>query len=79
MAIAKTKELRTGDLIGSEEQDHELWLDTLQPVFGLVLSAQKQKDEMKLGEALHALIEDDPSLALHHDPDTQEVVLRGRG
>ncbi|MFT7520081.1 MAG: elongation factor G [Kiritimatiellia bacterium] len=79
VAIAKTKPLRTGHLVGSELDDAEEWCDTLLSVYGLVVTAQRQRDEMKLSEALHELVQDDPSLTLDHGAATHEMVLRGRG
>ena len=79
LAVSRMDELHTGHLLGSEEDDRSDWLAPLEPVFGRVLSAVKQKDEVKLGTALHQLIESDPSLQLAYDHDEHEVVLRGQG
>jgi elongation factor G len=48
-------------------------------VYGFAISVADRKDEVKLTGAVHRLIEEDPSLALTHDPDTGEMVLWGQG
>ena len=78
-AISRCDELASGHLIGGAEDDRVAWLDALEPVYGLVLAAVRQQDEVKLGTALHHLIEADASLQLAYDKDHHEVVLRGQG
>ncbi|HUS96806.1 MAG TPA: elongation factor G, partial [Hyphomicrobiaceae bacterium] len=50
-----------------------------QPVFSTAILLKDRKDEVKLTSALMKLSEEDPSLALDHDPDTHQMVLRGQG
>lgn len=49
------------------------------PVFGLALVPARRGDEQKLSDALHRLLEEDPSLAVEHDPESNETILRGLG
>jgi elongation factor G len=49
------------------------------PVLALAVSAKERKDDVKLGQALHKLLEEDPSVTVVHNPEAQEVVLWGQG
>ena len=49
------------------------------PVFGLALVPNRRGDEQKLSEALHRLLEEDPALAVEHDPESNETIIRGLG
>jgi len=49
------------------------------PVLAVSLAARERKDDVKLGQALQKLTEEDPSLIVEHNPEKQEVVLWGQG
>lgn len=49
------------------------------PVYGQAITLKDRKDEVKLTTALSKLIEEDPSLHLHHAADTHQLVLWGQG
>ena len=40
---------------------------------------RERKDDVKLGQALHKLVDEDPSIHLVHNPETHEVVMWGQG
>ncbi len=50
-----------------------------QPVLSFGLGLKDRKDEVKLSSALNKLMEEDPSLGLDHNQDTNQVLLRGQG
>ena len=50
-----------------------------QPVFGLAITSERRQDDVKLTGAIAKLIEEDPTLELEQNPDTQEMVLWGQG
>ena len=50
-----------------------------QPVFGLAIAAERRTDDVKLTGAIGKLIEEDPTLELEQNADTQEMVLWGQG
>jgi len=50
-----------------------------QAVFGLALVPQRRGDEQKLSEALHRLLDEDPSLAIEHDAQANQTIIRGLG
>ena len=49
------------------------------PVLAIAISAKERKDDVKLGQALNKLAEEDPSITIVHNPETHEVVLWGQG
>ena len=49
------------------------------PVLAIAISAKERKDDVKLGQALNKLIDEDPSLTVVHNPETHEIVVWGQG
>jgi elongation factor G len=49
------------------------------PVLALAISAKDRKDDVKLGLAFNKLLDEDPSLTVHHNPETHEIVAWGQG
>jgi elongation factor G len=49
------------------------------PVLAIAISAKDRKDDVKLGVALNKLLDEDPSLVVHHNPETHEVIVWGQG
>src|SRR5215510_12450575 len=49
------------------------------PVLALGFSAKERKDDVKLGQALNKLVEEDPSLVIVHNPETHEIIVWGQG
>src|SRR5437763_15797095 len=45
----------------------------------MAVSAKERKDDVKLGQSLHKLLEEDPSISVVHNPEAHEVVLWGQG
>jgi elongation factor G len=49
------------------------------PVFGLAIAAEKRNDDVKLSGVIAKLVEEDPTLSIEHNHDTNEMVLWGQG
>lgn len=49
------------------------------PVLALGFAAKERKDDVKLGQALNKLVEEDPSLVIVHNPETHEIIAWGQG
>jgi elongation factor G len=49
------------------------------PVLAIAIAAKERKDDVKLGQALHKLVEEDPSITVIHNADAHEVILWGQG
>jgi elongation factor G len=50
-----------------------------QPVFGLAIHSERRQDDVKLTGAIGRLIEEDPTIELEQNANTQEMVLWGQG
>ena len=50
-----------------------------EPVLAIAVSAKERKDDVKLGQALHKLVDEDPSITVVHNAETHEMVLWGQG
>ena len=50
-----------------------------QPVFGLAITSERRADDVKLTGAIGRLIDEDPTIELEQNADTQEMVLWGQG
>ena len=48
-------------------------------VLAIAISAKERKDDVKLGQALNKLLDEDPSLIVVHNPETHEIVIWGQG
>ena len=48
-------------------------------MLAIAVAAKERKDDVKLGQALHKLLEEDPSITVVHNPEAHEVVLWGQG
>ena len=79
IAIPRTDELQTGDLIvdGAVKSKHAF--PVLAPVYLAALRAKRAQDDVKLSESLAKLCEEDPSLNIDRREATHELVLQGRG
>jgi elongation factor G len=55
------------------------WPQPMTPVYALAIKAENRNDEVKLSGALAKMVEEDPSLAVEHSHDTNEMVLSGQG
>jgi elongation factor G len=49
------------------------------PLFAIAVAAADRKDDVRLSGALSRLIEEDPGLALIHDPESHQVLISGQG
>jgi elongation factor G len=81
-ALGRMDSVQTGDLLtenGRQADIGLLWPETPKPVFSLAVRPHNRQDEVKLTSSLAKLIEEDPSLVLEHNDDTNEMVLRGQG
>ncbi len=79
-AITKVDEVKTGDTLC--DPAHVFKLAPIRfpsPVMALALTPRSRGDEDKLSDALHKLLDADPTLLLERNADTHETVLWGMG
>src|ERR1700751_367541 len=81
VAFAKLDKAKTGDTLSAGKQVHSpvAEIEPYPPVLAIAISAKERKDDVKLGQALNKLAEEDPSIIIVHNPETHEVVLWGQG
>src|SRR5579885_454921 len=80
VAFAKLDKAKTGDTLTAGKQAHPALakVEPYPPVLAIAISAKERKDDVKLGQALTKLVEEDPSITVVHNPWTHEVVLWGQ-
>jgi elongation factor G len=81
VAFAKLEKAKTGDTLSAGKQPHPplAKVAPYPPVLAIAITAKERKDDVKLGQALNKLAEEDPSITIVHNPETHEVVLWGQG
>jgi elongation factor G len=81
VALGKLEALRTGDTFSSGKTAPQalVHVEPLPPVLALAVAAADRKDDVKLGQALLRLNEEDPSLTMVQNPRTHDTVLWGQG
>jgi elongation factor G len=81
VAFAKLEHAKTGDTLTAAKQAHAALKHStpLPPVLAIAVTAKERKDDVKLGQAIHKLLDEDPSITVVHNAETHEVVLWGQG
>jgi elongation factor G len=81
IALGKLDTIKTGDTLSSGKTAPAalVAIEPTPPVLAIALAANDRKDDVKLGQALLRLNEEDPSLTLIHNPQTHDTVLWGQG
>jgi elongation factor G len=81
VALGKLDYARTGETLSSGKQPHAplAVVKPFSPVLAIAVASKERKDDVKLGQALTKLLEEDPSLTVVHNPETHEVVIWGQG
>jgi len=81
VALGKLDAIKTGDTLTTAKTAPAA-LTTVTPaapVLAVALAATDRKDDVKLGQALSRLSEEDPSLTVVHNAASHDVVLWGQG
>ncbi len=81
VALGKLDHASTGDTLTAGKQAIPALVKgtPFPPVLAIAIAAKERKDDVKLGQALHKLIEEDPSVSVVHNPEAHEVVAWGQG
>jgi len=80
VAITKLEAGSAGTILTeSASQPPRFWPKAAMPLYTVAVAAKDRKDDVKLGEALRKICEEDPSLTLQHVAETAEMLLRGQG
>ncbi len=79
-AVAKLKDTHTGDTIGDRKAAFTVPpIAFPEPVLSYAIVPKSRGDEDKLGQSMHRLIEEDPSIAWTRDAQTHDLLLSGQG
>jgi len=80
VGLTRMEEIATGAVLTPSGKAAPLLLpERPQPVFGLAITSERRQDDVKLTGAIGKLIEEDSTLELEQNADTQEMVLWGQG
>jgi elongation factor G len=81
VALGKLDSFKTGDTIagGKTAPTALIKVEPVPPVLALSIAAADRKDDVKLGQSMLRLNEEDPSLTMVHNPRTHDIVLWGQG
>ncbi|MEZ4532358.1 MAG: elongation factor G [Thermomicrobiales bacterium] len=79
-AIGKLSVTHTGDTLSDEGHHLELpRIDFVKPSYSAAVNPKTKADLDKMGQALHRIVEEDPTLQLGRDSVTGESILSGLG
>src|SRR5437762_392012 len=81
VALGKLDAIKTGDTLSSGKTGPPALVQVapLPPVLAMAIAATDRKDDVKLGQALLRLNEEDSSLSMIQNPRTHDIVLWGQG
>ncbi len=79
VALGRMDEVRTSEGLTPTARLELAWPEPLQPMLALSLHTTKSGDDVKLSLALQRLCEEDASLKVEQNAETQERILWGQG
>jgi elongation factor G len=81
VALGKLDAIKTGDTVSSGKTTPPALarIEPTPPVLSMSIASADRKDDVKLGQALLRLNEEDPSLTMVQNPRTHDTVLWGQG
>ncbi len=79
VALGRMDEVKTSEGLTPSARLELGWPEPLQPMLALSLHTTKSGDDVKLSLALHRLCEEDASLKIEQNAETQERILWGQG
>lgn len=80
VALGRMDDVGTGAVLSDPPgAEGGIFAETLPALFALAIHPKDRADEVKLMTALSKLTDEDPALAVEHDQNTGELLLRGQG
>src|SRR6266446_5528127 len=81
VALGRLDHAKTGDTLSDGQKPHPPVAKVVPhpPVLSIAVAAKERKDDVKLGQALAKLLEEDSSISVVHNAEAHEVVLWGQG
>jgi elongation factor G len=78
--VAKLKDTLTGDTLDDKSSPIAFPpVELPEPSIAYAISAKTRNDEDRMGQAIHKILEEDPSLRFYRDPQTHEFLVAGSG
>lgn len=79
-SLVKLKDTHTGDTLSSSKEGFVLeGVGFPDPVIQIAIEPRNKGDEEKISNALHILIEEDPSYKFNYDPEMSQLLVSGQG
>ncbi|MBF0457593.1 MAG: elongation factor G [Nitrospirae bacterium] len=78
--VAKLKETLTGDTLTDEA--HPVVFSSVkfaEPIISYAIEPKTKGDEEKVSTGLHRILDEDPTIKFHRDPETNEMIISGMG
>jgi len=76
----KLKDTRTFTTLADKNFDAPIQpIEMPEPKYRAAIKAKEESDDEKLGEALHRLHEEDPSLIVEYSKELKQIILHGQG
>lgn len=80
VAMGRMEDVHTGHTLSEAGAIESMdWPETPAPIFSMVAIPDKRDDEVKLSTGIARLMEEDPSISISHNDDTNQNVLWGQG
>ncbi|HVN71611.1 MAG TPA: elongation factor G [Desulfomonilia bacterium] len=80
VAAVGLKESMTGDTLAAQGESLVLEaIDVQKPVISVAIEPKTSESSERLLEAMRKIMEEDPTIKVHEDPDTGQVILAGMG
>ena len=81
VALGKLDHAKTGDTLTVGKTAHPTIGSVVPypPVLAIAIGAKERKDDVKLGQGLNKLLDEDPSLSVVHNAELHEIVVWGQG
>ncbi len=82
VAAVGLKDSMTGDTLTGSAEGRHLVLEpimVLKPVISVAIEPKSSESASKLEQAMHKIMEEDPTIKVDEDPDTGQVILAGMG
>jgi elongation factor G len=79
-STVKLKDTRTFTTLADKSVDSPILpIEMPEPKYRAAIRAKEESDDEKLGEALHRLHEEDPSLLVEYSKELKQIILHGQG
>ena len=78
--VAKLKDTVTGDTLCDDSR--HIVIDPMvfaEPMMSYAIRPRTKGDEEKVSSGLHRILDEDPTLKFHRDPDSNELIISGMG